>query len=222
MPDIRLDDKKDLPQSRVEAVYRDLRDAIIEGAYPPGAHLRLQELAANYSVSLIPVREAIRKLETERLVETVPNKGARVARISAEDIADSYQARVLLETGALRIAYPNLDQGAVEHAGGLMDRMVDAFDGGDWNLGIELHRDLHFFVYEHAKSPWLLYVIEILWAHTERYRRLGTPDPDGGEHAKMLDAIAAGDIEGAVEALRLDLEHSAAELIERAGDLSRS
>ena len=50
-------------------------------------------------------------------------------------------------------------------------------------------------------SRWLVYVIEILWAHTERYRRMTTPEPHGGEHAKMLEALADGRIEAAVEAL---------------------
>jgi DNA-binding GntR family transcriptional regulator len=206
-------ERSEAPQSRVEAVYRDLRDAIIDGEYAPGSHLRLQELAATYGVSLIPVREAIRKLETERLVETFPNRGARVAEISAEDVADSYRARVLLETGAVRLAYPALDPTAIEEARAIMNRMVEAFANGDVAAGLDLHRELHFYIYERSQSQWLVYVIEILWAHTERYRRMGTPDPHGGEHAKMLDALADGRIEAAVEALRIDLEHTAAGVI---------
>lgn len=213
MSDDRVKDESAAPQSRVDAVYRDLREAIIEGAYPPGSHLRLQELAATYGVSLIPVREAIRKLETERLVETFPNRGAKVAEISTADIADSYRARVLLETGTLRLAYPNIDAAVVAEARGIMASMVEAFEQDEWQRGLDLHRDLHFFIYERSESPWLVYVIEILWAHTERYRRLGTPDPDGGEHAKMLDALGDSRIEAAVEALRFDLESTAAEVI---------
>jgi DNA-binding GntR family transcriptional regulator len=207
-------ERADAPQSRVEAVYRDLRDAIIDGDYAPGSHLRLQELAATYGVSLIPVREAIRKLETERLVETFPNRGARVAEISAEDVADSYRARVLLETGTVRLAAANLDEAAIAEARSIMDRMVEAFENGDDAGGFDLHRDLHFFIYEHSESQWLVYVIEILWGHTERYRRTATPDPHGGEHAKMLDALAEGRIEAAVEALRIDLENTAAGVID--------
>lgn len=207
--------RDDVPQSRVEAVYRDLRRAIIEGEHAPGSHLRLQELAATYHVSLIPVREAIRKLETERLVETFPNRGARVAEISAEDVADSYRARVLLETGAVRLAYPNLDEVALADARAILDRMVEAFESGDPHAGFDLHRDLHFFLYERSGSRWLVYVIEILWAHTERYRRMTTPEPHGGEHTKMLEALADGRIEAAVEALRIDLEDTAEGVIRR-------
>lgn len=210
------DDK--VPQSRVEAVYRDLRDAIIDGEYAPGSHLRLQELAATYEVSLIPVREAIRKLETERLIETFPNRGARVAEISPDDVADSYRARVLLETGAVRLAYPNLDESALAEGREIMNEMVEAFEAGDSLRGFELHRDLHFYLYERSGSRWLVYVIEILWAHTERYRRLATPEPHGGEHARMLEALDEGRIEAAVEALRIDLENTAAGVIERLGE----
>ena len=218
MADVRADDDQDAPKSRVEAVYRDLREAIIDGDYAPGAHLRLQELSAKYGVSLIPVREAIRKLETERLGETFPNKGARVAEISMEDVADSYRARVLIETGALRLAYPRLDEVSVAEARDIMDRMVAAFDRGDERRGFELHRDLHFYLYNRSGSEWLVYVIEILWAHTERYRRLSSPGPYGGEHAKMLDAVADGRIEAAVEALRFDLEDTVEGVIAGLGE----
>ena len=213
MTEIPVETGRDVPRSRVEAVYRDLREEIIAGTYEPGSHLRLHALASRYGVSLIPIREAIRKLETERLVETTPNKGARVAKISTEDISDSYTARILLETGALRLAYPNIDAEAVAEARSAMKAMVKALESDDWEAGLALHRDLHFFLYGLSGSTWLVYVIEILWAHTERYRRLGTPDPDGGEHAKMLDALEDGRIEAAVEALRFDLENTAAEVI---------
>jgi DNA-binding GntR family transcriptional regulator len=221
MGQTNTDDQSAPPQSRVEAVYRDLRDAIIAGDYAPGSHLRLQALAETHGVSLIPVREAIRKLETERLVETFPNRGARVAEISAEDVADSYRARVLLETGAVRLASPNLDESDLARARQIMDEMVEAFAAGDAATGYSLHRDLHFFLYERSGSQWLVYVIEILWAHTERYRRTATPEAHGGEHARMLDALAEGRIEAAVEALRIDLEDTAAGVIrsiESAGD----
>ena len=217
MADTEFTVERDVPRSRVEAVYRELRNAIINGAYEPGSHLRLQELAETFDVSLIPVREAIRRLEAERLVETYPNRGAWVAEMSAEDVTDSFRARVLVETEAIRMALPNLDEAAIARARATMERMSEAFQAGDLKSGFQLHRDLHFLLYERSGSRWLVYIIELLWAHTERYRKRARPDPHGGEHTTMLDALAEGQIEAAVEALRIDLERTAKSIIEGLG-----
>ena len=74
------------------------------GDYPPGFSLRMSELARLNGVSTIPVREAMRRLEAERLVESVANKGVRVARLSSTDLADAYQLRTILEAEAVRLA----------------------------------------------------------------------------------------------------------------------
>ncbi len=217
MADTELTAERDVPRSRVEAVYRELRKGIINGEYAPGSHLRLQELAETFDVSLIPVREAIRRLEAERLVETFPNRGAWVAEISAEDVADGFRARILVETEAIRMALPNLDEEAIARARAIMERMSQAHQAGDLKSGFDLHRDLHFLLYEQSGSPWVVYIIELLWAHTERYRKRTKPDPHGGEHAKMLDALAEGQIEAAVDALRIDLETTAQGIIDWLG-----
>jgi DNA-binding GntR family transcriptional regulator len=199
--------------SHVDRAYESIRRAIIEGDYPPGFPLRLHALAREHGVSLIPIREALRRLQVERLVETVPNKGARVANLSIEDVTDAYKTRIVLEVGALREAFPKLDREMIGQAKRVKDEMVKAFKAGDAERGYQLHRDIHFCLYEQSQSPWLLYLIEILWSHTERYRRLAThlqPSYEyvGEEHAKVLKAIEHGDIEEATEALRLDLQHT--------------
>lgn len=202
------------PSSQVERVYEAIRNAIISGEYPPGSPLRLQELANAHGVSFIPVREALRILETERLVDTVPNKGARVSDLSMDDMVDAYQTRTVLECDALRRAYPRIDAEAITIARRMKDQMVEHFNAGDREAGFELHRAVHFTIYELSQSRWLLHLIDILWSHTERYRRIATDlhptyDHVGEEHAKVLDALEQRDIEGAEEALRLDLEHTA-------------
>jgi len=198
--------------SLVNRVYYEIREAIIDGTYAAGSALKFQEVALALGVSLSPVREALRKLEAERLVLSIPNKGVRVAELSLEDLQDSYQMRTLLEARAIREAHPNLSEEDIAVARDLIDRMVTAFDV-DARLSADLHHDLHFLIYDRAHSEWLSYLIGILWAHTERYRRLGTPRPSGGDlggqHIRMLDALAEGRIEAAVEALRLDLEETA-------------
>jgi DNA-binding GntR family transcriptional regulator len=206
------------PISLVDRVYAELREAIVDGRREAGAPLRLHELASELGVSFIPVREAIRKLEVERLVETTPNKGARVAQLTVEDLYDSYRVRASLEAQALRLAFPKLSPEAIAEARDVVDAMVQAYDHNP-KRSAELHRELHFLIYDRADSQWLDYLIRLLWAHTERYRRLGTPVPSGGdlggEHLRMLDALADGRSESAVEALQSDLEDTADRAMDR-------
>jgi DNA-binding GntR family transcriptional regulator len=83
----------------------------------------------------------------------------------------------------------------------------------------DLHRKVHFGLYERSGSPWLVHVIEIVWSHTERYRRLAAKlrnfvDEGADLHGVVLDAIAAGHVEKATEALRRDLERTANLIVE--------
>jgi DNA-binding GntR family transcriptional regulator len=208
--------------SRVERAYQGLRQAIIDGDFPPGSPLRIERLTRTYGVSLIPIREALRKLEVERLVEAVPNKGVRVAAISFDDLRDVYTTRITLEREAIRQAWPRLDRRFAREVRDVRKRMVDALDKPDPVAAYELHRQIHFAIYERSESPWLMHLIEIMWSHTERYRRLvgrlGTFIDEGRDlHGRILDAIADRDLEAASEALQRDLERTPS-LILAAGD----
>lgn len=199
--------------SRVERVYQGLRQAIIDGDFPPGSPLRIERLTRTYGVSLIPIREALRKLEVERLVEAIPNKGVRVAAISLDDLRDVYATRITLELEAIRQAWPAMDRRFVNEVRAVRKRMVDALDKADPIAAYELHRQIHFAIYERSQSPWLMHLIEIMWSHTERYRRLvarlGTFIDEGRDlHGRILDAIADHDLEAASEALQRDLERT--------------
>ena len=201
------------PTSRVDSAYRKLRKAIIDGDYPPGAPLRHSELTNAFGVSLIPIREAIRRLEVERLVDSVPNKGARVAPISLDDVNDVYTTRIALESEALRRAWPNLTSTRLDAISKIREQMVERVRKDDKRF-YDLHRQVHFELYERSDSPWLVHLIEILWSHTERYRRLAAQldtfvDEGSDLHGSILAAIRDGDLEAAQGALRDDLERTA-------------
>lgn len=202
------------PMNSVDKVYHSLREAIVQGWYLPGAPLRLNDLTEQYGVSLIPIREALRRLEVERLVETEPNRGARVASIADGDVADAYATRELLEVEALNRAWDRLDAYFVEEARRTLAEMFDAFERGDLAAGALAHRRYHFEMFGRAESPWLDHLIRILWSHTERYRNhalvLHTPTRSSTEyHLRLLDAIAAGDRELAISSTREELTRAA-------------
>lgn len=199
------------PVSLVNQVLDFVRGRILSGEYEPGARLRLQRLAEESGASLIPVREALRILEAERLVETIPNRGARVAGISREEMEDLYRVRVLLETQAIRES-PPMDEDEAAEFDGLLRELKEAATSGDDDLVLRLHRQYHFGLYNRTQSSWLPNLIDLLWKHTERYQRLALPfrhDAADHEHRGVLEGLRAGDPAEAAEALRFHLETTA-------------
>ena len=204
--------------SLVSKAYAHLLDGIISGRYEPGSSLRLQALANEIGVSMIPVREALRRLEAEHLVRITQNRGAQVAPLSLEDVQDAYTVRIILEVEALRRSFSALTEDDIARARSLTERMIRLWERGD-EAGYETHRELHFVFYEKANSRWMMRTIETLWSHTERYRRLATelrgdPETIGAEHGAVVDAVERGDEEAALTALRTHLERSVAVLAE--------
>jgi DNA-binding GntR family transcriptional regulator len=197
--------------SSVELVYQRTRRAILTGDYAPGSPLRLQELATRSGVSMIPVREALRLLEAEGFVESVPNRGARVAPLSMDDMLDVYRTRLVLEVEALAQAFPNITPAVLAKAHRLNNKIVRQFAQKGY-AEYEDHRAFHFTLYEPSGSKWLMRLIGIVWDHTERYRRQGaskvTPQSAREEHELILERLANRDADGAVEALRIHLERS--------------
>ena len=213
--------------TRVDHVYEQLRANIILGRHRPGSPLRLHELVEEYGVSLIPIREALRRLEVERLVENLPNRGARVATASAEEVEDAYETRRILESEALRQAWDFLDDEVIERAETLLLQMFDAFGAGDMRRGAECHRRFHFTIWQQANSTWLDHLIRILWSHTERYLNLAlilhAPAPADVEyHTLLLDAIRRKDLGAALAHTRGELQESKALVIGHLLSLSQN
>lgn len=216
------------PVSLVEQVYDNVRRSILSGRYQPGQRLRLQDIATENSVSFIPVREALRLLEAGRLVEIIPNKGARVSDVSEADMSDAYAVRILLECDAVARAAQNIGKEEVARSESLFEDMVAAFEAGDVEVSSALHHDFHMSLYTPARSPWLIHLIELLTSTTDRYRRLLTPARPSAKHLRelqrqhraILDAVKAGDPEKAADELRFHLMNTQARF--RAGMAERS
>jgi len=170
--------------------------------------LRLNHLAEESGVSLIPVREALRVLEAERLVRTVPNKGATVAELSIDDMNDLYSVRIQLESEALASSKPLTDV-EVESLEAVLAEMDVADAAGDFARTMRLHRGFHFKLYERSASSWLPFLIDILWKHAERYQWLSLHvrrDVAGDEHLAIVEALHRGEMLAAAEAMRAHLD----------------
>lgn len=198
--------------SLVEYVYGHLRDGIVRSTYRQGEPLRPPAIAAELEVSVIPVREAVRLLEADGLVEITPNRGARVAGMSPADLTDIYDTRKVLEAEALRRSSPRLTAEDLTTAQEHLDRMVLAYRRDDIGEGMRWHRAFHDRLYARAGSPRILGLIETLWSASDRYLWLSPTllnRPDfRDEHEAILRAVRDGDAEAARHAL--DVHHDLA------------
>jgi DNA-binding GntR family transcriptional regulator len=181
-----------------EAALAELHDAVVTGALPPGAPLRLEELAASLDMSISPIREAIRELESLGLAEHSPHRGARVTDLSVDALRDTYEARLALESLAVRRAAEVFDDQQAEIAQSRLDAYTEAWGDGESRDLRERHAAFHFALYEASGSVWLPRLILPVWYSSERYRffslgERGSTADLRGEHQLILDACIAHD-----------------------------
>lgn len=194
----------------VERVHAALRESILRGAYEPGSRLVLSRLAGEHGVSFIPVREALQRLEAERMVRIEPNRGATVTEISIADMTDIYETRLVLEDHAIRQAVAKITPEGLLAAETALTEMRTHFGRGDEPAAYEAHQRFHFRLYDVAESAWTDHLLRLLWSSAERYVRLAAglrPDPDAfvAEHEEILDAIKKGDADLAAARLAENL-----------------
>lgn len=155
-------------KTAVELVVEAIRARILSGHLKPGAALRQEALSEELGVSRIPLREAMRQLSVEGLVELIPHRGAFVSMLSMEEVREFFDLRLRLEPwlvreSAMRIAGSDLDD-----AERIVQRM-DAVDPAEWG---NLNWELHHLLYRAAERPAALAIVHTLHEKTERYFRL--------------------------------------------------
>jgi DNA-binding GntR family transcriptional regulator len=162
----------------------ELRQAILTGVYPPGTRLRQEELAAQYGASRVPVREALRILESEGLVTTVANAGAWIARLSLDECVELYQVRERIEPLLLRYSLPHLDSNQIDRLSTLSEQMRATTDVEQF---LALDREFHLGSYAGAATTFLGPTVERLWNTTQHYRRAFTQLLDDDSHRIVHD-----------------------------------
>lgn len=199
----------------VERAHAQLRRLIIRGELAPGRELSQVELARRTGVSTTPLREALRRLEAEGLVESRRNRRPRVRPFDCQDLDSVYAARVLLEPLALRLTVPQLTAGDFSVLHDRLDamrRVAAQAEIASWETA---HRGFHRRLISGAPAP-LREQIDNLMARADRYRRIAVRDdtPAGralgdAEHQAIVDACEARDTARAAWILRTQLVRSA-------------
>ncbi len=180
-----------------------LRSAILDGRIPCGTALRQQDLADLFGVSRMPVREALRQLEAQALLNVVAHKGAVVAPLVSGDAVETYALRILLESEALRLSIPLLEKADVEQAARHIDDMETEQDYTE--IG-RLNRLFHMSLYRRAPNRRLLSLIEEGLNEEERFLRfnleaMGLGKLSQDDHRALLLAVEDRDIQRAVTLL---------------------
>jgi len=182
-----------------------IHDRIMSGEIPPGSHLRLSELAKEFGTSQMPIREALRRLESLGLVDIHAHRGAFVRQLSEKDFQDTMEVRMLLERTAIERAASRFSQELAMHARDLLHRHNSLHAQGDEIAARELHTEFHHFLYRASGSDWLLRAIDPVWRNSERYRFGYSRDKHShdseAEHVEIIAACESGNTHRAGEAL---------------------
>ncbi len=200
-----------------------IRELVASGQLKPDARIRQEQLAAELGTSVIPVREALKTLEAEGLVRYTPHKGYEVARLSLDELTETYLIRRLLEDEIVHIAAPALAADHYAELDRLMRTMENASAAGDPHLMISANRDFHFTIFGAARHPRMEDFIRMLWQSTDAYRSVyyadrRARDRVNEEHASIVAALRAGDVDRAVRELDEHRGHAVAALAARLDD----
>jgi len=159
--------------SLASAVADKLREQIIRGEFPESSQLRQDAIAAQFQVSRIPVREALRQLEAEGLISIVPNRGAVVTALSPNDIEELFTIRALLEPEVLKLSIPRLtDDDFAEADEVLRQYVMELRREENVSLWGRLNWQFHSILYSRANRPHFLSIIRNVNNNGERYTRL--------------------------------------------------
>lgn len=198
-----------------DLVTAELRRSILSGALPPGQRFSLRGLATMLDVSFIPVREALRNLESEGLVVIRPGRSAIIAPIDLDDLHAIYRLRRLLEPDLARRSCTLIPDVELD----LLERQAADFGDPDRSMDAiyDEHRDFHLALFASAATTWDTRTLTTLWHAAERYIRIGFGllDPDPEEHHRrqhahesLVNVFRRRDPDAAARAVDEHLDHN--------------
>jgi DNA-binding GntR family transcriptional regulator len=183
--------------SKTDMVAALIREQIITGELTAGEQLRQRDLAQRFQVSQTPVREAMRRLESEGLVIGDTHRGFTVVEPDDGPVEENFQIRAALESLGASLAARKIDAAGLARLKALNDEMRTLAETDPRYAG--LNREFHFTVYEYARSPLLLSLMRLLWASLHGTQKHGGPKvgrthaESARQHDEILAALRAGD-----------------------------
>lgn len=196
-----------------DQIYAAVRRAIVNGRLLPGAPVNEIEIAAALGVSRTPVREAVKKVSDEGLIDVRAQAGTFVGEIERREVEEAYIIRFALETESVRRAVPLVTQRHVQDLEDILSAHETALRRQRYDEAIARDDDFHRFVAGIADLPMLWKVVDTCKAQMDRCRMLTIPKSGYGQetirqHKAILKALSARDVELSVDAMKAHLETS--------------
>ena len=206
-----MTDLKTPPFSSGEAAYASLIDALRSGDFAPGDRLREEDVAKRLNLSRTPVREALRRLENNGIVEHRPRIGAVIRKLSQTEVVELYEMRIVLERTAASMAAQHGSEAEFDALDDMNGRILDARDTP--TLGAAINQDFHEALYRAARNRFLLASAEAI---NNALILLGPTtylDPDRirivvSQHSDVITALRQRDGDRAAEAAEAHLQTS--------------
>lgn len=150
-------------KTKTEIVFEKIHKKIIDGELKPGQRIIISDIAKEFGTSEIPVREAIRKIESEGLVKITPHVGAIVSLIEPDEYSEIYLIRTELEVLATKLAAPHITESVINVLNECMQRAELAIKADDYKQLGALDKEFHLRIYKTAPYPLLFKNIVDLW-----------------------------------------------------------
>ncbi len=181
-------------KTRSEYIYDNIKEDIINGKLNLGERLLINDLAKQYSVSAVPVREALNRLLQDGLVEMVANVGAKISALNREKYLEIFFVKFELEAIAFRMAAEAATDELVAKLEGIIAEMEDSLENNDLTLYAKLNRRFHLTIDEANPNKFLYETLVGLWNRTDLTRRaftlsLARDRESLAEHKEILQAI---------------------------------
>ena len=185
-------------QTKSDGVYQELKQEIINGKYKPQERIIISEVAKAFGTSDIPVREAIKQLESDGLIQNTPYVGAVVTSFDLDDIKKIFEIRTVLEAIATRLAAKNIDKKKTDLLTKSIKKMERAVQSKRYGSLAQLNQEFHSIIYSASGNEYLKKIIFVLWDFSLRSRAIFSFMPEWArqavtEHHKMLAALTKGD-----------------------------
>ncbi len=197
---VNLNDYKPLR----DVIFDTLREAIIVGELKPGERLMEVQLAEKMGVSRTPVREAIRKLELEGLVEMLPRKGAHIADLSVKDIMDVLEVRATLDGLASSLSASRISDDEIKELKHVHSQFVNYVEKENLQGSIKKDAEFHDIIYRSSRNDKLIQISNNLREQIQRFRVIYIKDYSSTrdlikEHNEIYDAIITRDSGAAMQ-----------------------
>jgi DNA-binding GntR family transcriptional regulator len=202
-------------KTKMDLIVEMLREAVLTGELESGTRLLQDDLAQRFNTSSTPIREALRQLQAEGILEHNPYKGVQVAELKLEDMREIYMIRAVMESFVTRLAVPFLNSPHIDHLRQIQVQLQEQIQNGSVDKLRKLNYEFHFVIYEAAHMPYALKIIKNLWTQFSWDTLFVLPGRGARsleEHNRIIEAIEQQDVKLAGQRVQEHIEYAAAAL----------